>query len=146
MEYGNHRWDIHFLGAMDVMATFGGIERFATHHPHLRLLLAQKSYFETVCLVLSPIPLTKPKQASRQVVETLCYDPDVRRAYFISFPPRLTLTVYDIGVCAQNIFLNGPMAIAKGYGRDKILSDVLSFRPEDGVRNFRETYYKHTEV
>ncbi|KAF1964852.1 hypothetical protein BU23DRAFT_604551 [Bimuria novae-zelandiae CBS 107.79] len=146
MEYGNCRWDIHFLGAMDVMATFGGIERFATHHPHLRLLLAQKSYFETMCLVLSPIPLTKPKQASRRVVETLCYDPDVRRAYFISFPPRLTLIVYDIGVCAQNIFFNDWTAIAKGYGRDKILADVLSFQPEDGVRSFRETYYVHTEV
>ena len=147
MEYGTNRWDIHFSGAMDAINSFGGIRSFATRYPHLRLILAQKAHFETMYLILSHIPITKPKQASRRAVETLCYDSHVRRAYFISSPPRLTLAVYDLGLCARSVLGSGNyITVADMHKRDKILSDVLSFQPEEGVKDLIETYYQHTKV
>ena len=132
---------------MNVINSFGGIRSFATCYPHLRLILAQKAHFETMYLVLSHLPITKPKQASRRAVEALCYDPHVRRAYFISSPPRLTLAVYDLGLCARSVLGNGNyIAVSDMHKRDRILSDVLFFRPEEGVQDLIETYYQHTKV
>lgn len=147
MEHGSNRWDIHFLGAMNVIDSFGGIEDFASRYPHLRLILAQKSHFETMYLILSPLPATRPKQASRRAVEELCYDPNVRRSYFVSSPSQLTLALYDMGVCTRNVLGNtSQISVADMYQRDKILSDVLRFQSQDGVKDLSETYYQHTKL
>ena len=126
---------------MDVIASFGGIESFATLYPHLRLILAQKSHFETMYPVLSHAAITKAKQASRRTIEALCYDPYVRRAYFIPSPPRLTLAVYDMGVCARHVLADrNHISVINMYERDRVLSDVLFYRPEEGVT------YSHSEL
>jgi hypothetical protein len=147
MEHGANNQDFHISGAMNVVASFGGIENFDAHHPHLRLILAQNSHFETMHLVLSHIPITKATQTSRRMIEALCYDPYVRRAYCISSPPRLTLVVYDMGVLARRLFNNSTaISVADMYLRDGILSDVLFFPLEEGIRCLQETYSDRIEV
>jgi hypothetical protein len=145
MEHSTTKWDVHFLGAMNVIASFGGFDKFAASYPHLRLILAQNSHFETMHLILSPISITTAKQASRQVTRALCYDTAVSRAYFISSPPRLTLALYDIGVCARRILSHkSPITVTDGNERDNILLEVLSFQPEEGIEALLETYFQGT--
>jgi hypothetical protein len=147
MEHGTNRKNVHMAGAMSVVASFGGIENFAVCYPHLRLILAQKAHFETMHLVLSRVPITKPKQASRRALEALCYDPYVRRAYFISSPPRLTLAVYDMGVCARSLLGDDKhISVSDMHAREGTLSAVLYFQLEEGVNDLKETYFQHTEV
>lgn len=147
MENGTSRWSVHFAGALKLLEASGGMENFATHFPHLKLMLAETLHFETMHVLLLPIPPEGSKVASRRAVETLSYDPSVRKAFFILCPLRLMLAVYDMGLCAQNIFrARGTPSVADIYKREWILSDVLHFRPEEATQNVKETYYSHREL
>lgn len=142
MENGNDRWSVHFAGALKVLASAGGMENFASHYPHMKLMLAETLHFETMQVLLVPVPINRSKHASRRGVETLCYNPGVRKAFFVTCPLRLMEAVYDLGVCAQSIFRgHGTLSTADAYTREQILSDVLRFQPEEGSQNVQENYY-----
>jgi hypothetical protein len=89
----------------------------------------------------------KPKQASRRAIEALCYDPYIRQAYYIPSAPFLTLAIYDMGACARNVLGSTTcMTVANIHERDRILSGVLAFRCEEGIKDLKDTYFQHIEV
>ncbi|CAO2648291.1 Nn.00g075580.m01.CDS01 [Neocucurbitaria sp. VM-36] len=147
MENGNGRWGVHFAGGLKVLASSGGMENFASHYPHMKSLLAQTLYFETMQALLVPIPTEQSNIASRKGIQTLCYDLKVRKVFFATCPLRLMEAVYDMGSCAQNIFrAHGMLSTADVYKREWILSAVLDFSPEEGTRDVQENYYSDREL
>lgn len=147
MENGKSRWSVHFTAALKLLDSSGGTENFALHYPHLKLILAETVHFETMLVLLLPVSLEVSRTTTRKGIKTLCYNPEVRKAFSITCPLRLMLAVYDIGECAQNIFrAHGSPSMADVYQREWILSDVLQFRPEEGVQNTKETYYPHRDL
>ncbi|ORY07136.1 hypothetical protein BCR34DRAFT_28320 [Clohesyomyces aquaticus] len=147
-EFGLSRWMVHFLGSMQVMASFGGIENLFTYYPHLQLPLTHMAHFETMWIILSHLPITKTKQASRKAVEMLCEAQLVKRKFFNPCPTSLTLVIWDIGACASRLLRNrDAVQVAEDlHKREQILLDVLAFRPEDGTKDVKDTYYPDRKV
>ncbi|KAF2267582.1 hypothetical protein CC78DRAFT_541535 [Lojkania enalia] len=142
-EQGMARWIVHFLGSTNIMASFGGMETLAMHYPHLRLSLAHVVHLETFWILLSPVPVTRAKQASRKALDLLCNAPEVKHKFFTPCPMPLTLAIWDIGDLASKLLgFNHPITHADLYQRDQILLDVLSYRPEEGCNSVKEFYYK----
>lgn len=138
---------VHFLGTSQVMSSFGGVENLFTYYPHLQLVLTHMAYFETLWVLLSHVPITKPKQTSRRAVEMLCTTTLVKRRFYNPCPASLTLSVWDIGACASKILSpRKPISPSDLSKRDQILLDVLAFRPEDGTKDVKEWYYKDIPV
>jgi hypothetical protein len=130
------------VGAFRILALSAGMEHFALYYPHLRLQLARISHFETMHVILSPMSIEGPRQASRNDLKSICFDPKIRQSFFTVSPLPLMRAVYDMAVCAHNVFQgHGRPSAADMYTREWILSDVLRFQPEDGVRDIQETYY-----
>jgi hypothetical protein len=86
--------------------------------------------------------LEDPKLVSRNHIGSFCFDPEVRRRFFVPCPLRLFQTLHDTIDCAQNIYRaqDWPSA-ADVYTREWILSDVLRFRADEGTEDVRQTYY-----
>lgn len=142
IEHGVGRWVTHFLGALKILASSAGMEHFASFYPHLKLQLARTSQFETMHVLLSPMSIEVPRQASRNGLKSICFDPKVRESLFLAIPLPLMRAVYDTAVCARNIFQgNEHPSAADVYTREWILSDILRFRPEEGVEDIQNTYY-----
>ncbi|KAF2471193.1 uncharacterized protein BDR25DRAFT_313817 [Lindgomyces ingoldianus] len=146
-EFGMSRWMVHFLGSVQVMASFGGIENLWTYYPHLQLPLTHVAHFETMWIILSHLPITKTKQASRKSVEMLCEAQFVKRKFYNPCPTPLTLVLWDVGACASRLLRNRTSAMPEDlHKREQILLDVLAFRPEDGTKDVQESYYKDIPV
>ncbi|KAF2729876.1 hypothetical protein EJ04DRAFT_58091 [Polyplosphaeria fusca] len=143
-EQGMARWMLHFLGSMNVMSSFGGMENLFTYYPHLQLPLTHVAHFETLWVILSHIPLTRPKQASRRALELLCASPDVKRRFYNPCPTILTLAVWDMGACASKLLCDPMESISNAdlHMRDRIIRDILAYRPEEGAMDIKESYYK----
>jgi len=136
------RWSIHFLGALKILASSAGMEHFASFYPHLRLQLAGISQFETMHVVLSPMSIEAPRQASRNGLKAICFDPKIRECFFVASPLPLMRAMYDMAVCARNIFHSrGHPSAADVYTREWILSDILRFQPHEGTQDVQKTYY-----
>jgi hypothetical protein len=137
------RWMMHFLGSVHVMGQFGGIENLFIHYPHLQLPLTHVAHFETVWIIMSHIPLTKPKQASRRALEMLCQASTVKRKFCNPLPSPLLLILWDICTCAAPLLAkNSAPSAAELQKREQILLGALSFLPEDGTKEVKEAYYK----
>ncbi|KAF2826500.1 hypothetical protein CC86DRAFT_406762 [Ophiobolus disseminans] len=147
IEHGVGRWSTHFLGALKILASSAGLEHFASYYPHLRLQLATTSQFETMHVILSPMSIEGPRQASRNGLKTICFDPGVRKSFFVASPLPLMRAVYDMAVCARNIFQgHGVPSAADIYTREWILSDILRYRPDEGAQDIQNTYYSETQM
>lgn len=134
---------IHFLGSLQLMSSFGGIDNLFVYYPHLQLPLTHVAHFETMWIVLSQIPIRKQKQASRRAVEMLCHASHVKRRFFNPCPASLTLIIYDIGALATRILeSHNTIALPDSYARKQILHNVLAFQPESGAQDVVDAYYK----
>ncbi|KAJ4289820.1 hypothetical protein N0V90_011151 [Kalmusia sp. IMI 367209] len=143
-EHGMSRWMVHTLGSMHVMSSFGGIENLAFYYPHMHVPLLHVSLFETMWIITSHVPLTKPKQTSRNALELLLHSHFAKSKIFNGCPTPLTLAVWDTAACAQKVFGDGgSISFADMHKRERILMDVLSFQPEDGSRAVKDDYYHH---
>lgn len=93
-------------------------------------------------IAVSHIPLTKPKQASRNALELLMNSHFAKNKVFNGCPVPLTFAIWDTATCAQRIFGHGgtitPVEINK---RDQILMSVLSFQPEDGTKDVKSEWF-----
>lgn len=117
------------------------MEEFAFHYPHLRLMLAFTLHLETMYVALWPVSPQNLKESSRGGIKTICFDPAVRRAHFTPCPQSLVEALYDIRVCAQNMLGSyGVISAADTYTRECILSNVLQWHPEEGVRDLEMSY------
>jgi hypothetical protein len=126
------------------MSSFGGIENLFTYYPHLQLTLTHMAYFETLWIILSQIPVTRAKVASRRSVEMLCHASRVKRSFYSPCPSPLLLSVWDIGACASRMLGSlTPITPVDSHKREKILLDLLAFRPEDGTKDVKDWYYQH---
>lgn len=145
IEHGVARWATHFQGALNILASSANMEYFASMYPHLKLQLAKISQFETMHVVLSPMSIEGPRQASRNGLESICFDHKVRQSLFQPTPLPLMRAIYDMAMCARNIF-QGPECPSPAdiYTRERILSDIIRFKPEDGVEDIQKTYYSNT--
>lgn len=142
IEHGVDRWKTHFSGTLQLLASSGGMEYFASCYPHLRLQLASISHFETMHVVLSPASIEEPKRTSRNSLKSICFDSKVRESFFSASPLPLMRAVYDMAVCGRNIFQGQERpSAADVYTREWILSDILRFRPEESVEDIQRTYY-----
>jgi hypothetical protein len=142
IEYGVGRGMTHFHGALKVLASSAGMEHFAFHYPHLKLQLARTAQFETMNMILSPISIECPRQASRNGLESICFDPRIRQSFFMATPLPLIRAVYDMVVCARVIFQGHGRPLAPDvYTRECILSDILRFKPIEGVKDIQKTCY-----
>lgn len=136
------RWLVHFLGAANVVSSFGGLENLIIHYPHLQLKILQEAYFETLWLIVSPMAINRAKiNISRRALEMLCLSPTLQNVFFVPCPARLTLSIWDIGGIAAKI-LNSRTTIspADALNRERLLLDVLAFRPEGGPKGVKEAY------
>src|SRR4051812_38489735 len=83
-EYGMSRWLVHFLGAANVVSSFGGLENLIIHYPHLQLKILQEAYFETLWLIVSPMAINRAKiNISRRALEMLCLSPTLQNVFFV---------------------------------------------------------------
>lgn len=96
-------------------------------------------------IILSHIPLTKQKQASRRGLEMLCHSSLAKSKIFNPCPTPLTLAVWDIGACAQRVFGN-PISFTEMHKREQILLDVLAFQPEDGTAAVLDDYGRNFQM
>jgi hypothetical protein len=123
------------------------MEEFVSQYPHLKLMLAFTLHLETMHVALWPVSPDILKHSSRDGLGMICFDPAVRRAHFIPCPQFLVEVVYDLGVCAQTMLRShGVLSAADAYARECILSDVLQWQPEEGVRDLKETYFPDREL
>ncbi|KAF2651666.1 hypothetical protein K491DRAFT_681981 [Lophiostoma macrostomum CBS 122681] len=147
VEHGMSRWMIHCLGTLQVISSFGGIENLFNYYPHLQLPLIHMAHFETLWIMLSHIPITKPKQSSRRALEMLCTASRASRKFYNPCPEPLTLAIWDIGACATRLLGKGqrikPTDLHK---REQILQDVLAFRHEEAARDVQEKYYSGDSI
>jgi hypothetical protein len=147
IEHGIDRWNTHFSGALKLLASSGGMEKFASYYPHLKLPLSATLHFETMLVVLSPVSIDAPKLASRHGLKSLCFDPKIRENFFVTCPLRLIRAIHDTAVCTQNILkAHDRPSAADSYTREWILSDVLRFRPEEGTEDIKKTYYSGKDM
>jgi hypothetical protein len=124
------------------MSSFGGLENLFTYYPHLQLSLTHVAHFETLWVILSHIPITKPKQSSRRVLEMLCNASRVEKTFYNPCPAPLTLAIWDIGACATRLLGKGQrIKSTELHKREQILQDVLAFRPEETIKDVQERYY-----
>ena len=116
---------------MNVVQAFGGIDNLIRYYPSIELPLAHEAYFETIWIVISHAPLTRPKVASREAVEMLCRTTYLKRRFYIPCPIALLLNLWDIGSLAA-AFLQSPdgITIEDAYSREQLLLNLLSFQPE----------------
>ncbi|KAF2119142.1 hypothetical protein BDV96DRAFT_596911 [Lophiotrema nucula] len=141
-EHGMARWTVHFLGSMNVMSSFGGLENLCTYYPHLQLTLAHMSHFETFWPILSPIAVTRPKQCSRGGLEMVLSAPAVKRRFFNPCPLPLTLVIWDTCACASKLLGDHHVVtVSDLHQREHILLDVMKFRPEDAIQEVKDFYY-----
>lgn len=142
IEYGVGRGMTHFHGALKILASSAGMEHFASYYPHLKLQLARTSQFETMNVILSPISVECSRQASRNGLESICFDPRIRQSFFMATPLPLIRAVYDMVVCARVIFQNhGRPSASDVYTRELILSDIVRFKLNEGVKDIQKTCY-----
>jgi hypothetical protein len=134
---------VHLLGGLQVIRSFGGIENTFIYYPHLQLYLTHAAYFETQWPILNATPLTRPKQASRRVVEMLCHASALKRRFYNPCPTALTLVMWDIGDLSSKILpSHKPISQAQSRRREEILLRTLAYRPEEGTQEVKESYYK----
>jgi hypothetical protein len=121
----------------------GGLKRFASYYPHLKALLAAITQMQIMLITINAAPLEFVDLISRHDLKSICFDPKIRRGYFLSIPLRLLIANYDMAVCARSIFSNYDHrpSIPDVYTREWILSDVLRFTPEDGMSDVRNYMY-----
>jgi hypothetical protein len=132
----------HFAGAINLINSSGGIEQFISYYPHLKLQLLGTSQMQTMLVILDPTSFEQLELVSRRGLKALCSDPKIKESYFIPSPLSLFFATYDTAGCARNIFeAHGRVSPADAYTRERILSDVLGFRPEEGTEEIRKTYY-----
>lgn len=123
------------------------MEHFVTYNPHLKLELARTSHFETMHVLLSPISIESPRQASRNGLKTICFDSAVRKYFLVPTPLPLMRAIYDMAICARNIFDgHGLPSAADLYTREWILSDVLHFQSDEGVQDIQRNYRQFDEM
>jgi len=93
-------------------------------------------------IITSHIPLSKPKQASRNALELLCHSHLAKQKVFNPCPTLLTLAIWEVGQCAQTVLGNsGVIGLSEIHQRELVLLDVLSFNPEDGVIQMKDDYH-----
>jgi hypothetical protein len=132
----------HFGGAIKLINSSGGIERFGSCFPHLTLHLIATSQMHTMLIVLDPTSLERIELVSRRGLKALLFEPGFRKSYFIPTPIRLLLAIYDTAECVRNIFQSyGRVSTADAFTRELILSDILGFQPEESTEETRKTYY-----
>ncbi len=142
MENGFSRWQIHCAGALKLLQSTGDPADFASDYPHLKPSLALTFYCRTMSFLFSPIVVADSEQATRKGIDSICFDPEVRQAFFIPCPRRLLLDIYDMKECALNIArAHGSLSLADVYTREWILADVLHFEPENGTCDIKENYF-----
>ncbi|KAF2688724.1 hypothetical protein K458DRAFT_151697 [Lentithecium fluviatile CBS 122367] len=145
-EHGMSRWMVHTLGSMNVMSSLGGIESLSYYYPHLQAPFFHVSHFETMWIVLSHVPITKPKQATRRALEILSHASLTNRKGFNPCPIPLTLAIWDVGACSQSIFGSGnPISFNDMHKREQILLDVLSFQPRVGSQAAADEYHRDSQ-
>ena len=148
-EYGMSRCMVHALGSMQVVSHLGGMEILSATYPHLQIPFFHISHLETVSsfvwkmffiysyacqmwIMFSHVPLMKPKQTSRKMLQTLCNSTIAGKKMFNPCPTPLMLAVWDMGACAQRILgSTSPMSSADRCLRDRIFNDVFDFQPEE---------------
>ncbi|CAI6333989.1 unnamed protein product [Periconia digitata] len=129
LENGVDRWVVHAMGSLHIISSYGGIENLCFYYPHLQVLVYHLAHFETMWAALSHIPMTKVKHTTRAALEGLCHSPLVKRKTSNLCPTVLTLAMWDMGVCAQNLLSNDGPGLAEMYRRDKVLREVLEYQP-----------------
>ncbi|KAF2183869.1 hypothetical protein K469DRAFT_710248 [Zopfia rhizophila CBS 207.26] len=146
-EHGMSRWMLHFLGSIQVMSSFGGIENLFNYYPHLQLPLTHVAHFETVWIILSHVPTTMPKQASRKAVEMLCRASLVKRKFYNPCPSPLLPILWDIGSCASALLgSSSTITPSELYRREKILQDILAYLPGHGIKDVKKAYHKDIPI
>ena len=137
------RWMVHFLGSMNVVSSFGGMENLCTYYPHLQVTLCHMAHFETMWPILSPTAVTRPKQCSRRGLEMVLSAPAVKRRFFNPCPLPLTLVIWDTCACASKLLGDRhAITVADLHQRERILLNVLNFQPEDGTQEVKDFYYR----
>jgi hypothetical protein len=132
----------HFSGAIKLINSSGGMEQFASSYPHLKLQLLGTAQMQIMLVVLNSTSFDNLELVSRRSLTHLCSDPGIKGLYFIPSPLRLFFATYDTAGCARNIFqAYGRVSAADAFTRERILSDVLSFNPEESTEDTRNTHY-----
>jgi hypothetical protein len=139
LEYGPaDRWSTHRSGALKLIALHGGIDRFASYYPHLKLVLAGITQTQVVLTLLSPTSFECLDLVKRHDLKPLCFEPKIREEYLAPCPLRLLNSIYDMASCTRNMLMGyGAPSAADAYTREWILSDVLHFQPEEGVEDIK---------
>jgi hypothetical protein len=131
----------HFGGAIKLINSSGGIERFVSSFPHLKPQLLGTSHLHIMLNTLYPTSFERVGLVSRGGMKALLADPS-RDSYFIPTPSRLLYAIHDTAKCVRNIFQShGQVSAVDAYTRECILSDILDFQPEEGTEDTRKTYY-----
>lgn len=132
----------HFGGAIKLINSSGGIERFGSCFPHLKLQLIGTSQMQAMLIIVDPTSFERIELVPRRGLKALLYEPGFRKSYFIPTPIRLLLAIYDTAGCVRNIFQSyGRVSAADAFTRELILSDILDFQPEESTEETRKTYY-----
>jgi hypothetical protein len=141
IEYGTaDRWSTHHSGGLKLIALHGGVDRFVSYYPHLRVVLAGIVQMQVVLTLLSPTSVECLDIVERHEIKTLCFDPKIREAYMAPCPLRLLNAMYDMASCTRNMLRGyGAPSAADAYTREWILSDVLHFQPEEGTEDVKKT-------
>jgi hypothetical protein len=141
VEAGTDNLMTHFGGAIKLINSSGGIERFVSCYPHLKPQLLGTSHLHIMLIALYPTSFERVGLVSRGGMKALLAGPS-RETYFIPTPSRLLYAIHDTAECVRNIFQShGYVSAAAAYTRECILSDILGFQPEEGTEDTRKTYY-----
>jgi hypothetical protein len=124
------RWSIHFHGSLTVMAKFGGVGTLTKYYPSLKMAFQSMAYFETFWIILSHIPTTKAKMASREAVDMIMTC-QTEQGFYNPCPTPLMLAVWEIG-SLSSVFIQGRSAITLGDSnkRERILLSVLAYQQD----------------
>jgi hypothetical protein len=132
----------HFNGAIKLINSSGGMEQLVSSYPHLKLQLLATAQMQIMLVTLTSTSFDSLELVSRRSLTALYSDPTIRESYFIPSPLRLFFATYDTAGCARSIFhAYGRVSAADALTRERILSDVLSFHPEESTEDMRNTYY-----
>lgn len=100
---------------------------------------------QVMLVTINAAPLEFVDLISRNDLKNICFDPKIRKGYFLSIPLRLLNANYDMAVCAKNLFANYDHrpSVADVYSREWVLADVLRFSPEDGMPDVQNYMYSN---
>jgi hypothetical protein len=132
----------HFNGAIKLINSSGGMEQLVSSYPHLKLQLLATAQMQIMLIILTSTSIDSLELVSRRSLIALYSDPKFRESYFIPSPLRLFFATYDTAGCARSIFqAYGRVSAAHAFTRERIISDILGFHPEDSTEDLRKTYY-----